>query len=232
MLTRESWGEFDCYLFDIDGTLLHSRDAVHYFALLHCLRGLSGQDLTLEGIPVHGSTDPRIVGDAMRAAGFADAVWKKDLPAALTAMASQVTDRRHEMRVDVLPGVLRTLELLRNRGAVLGVATGNLEAIGWLKVEAGGLREFFSFGSFSDRHEHRRDTFREAKRMGQERCGENATICVVGDTPADVQAARENAMPVIAVSTGIFSGEELRAAGADLCVPTLEELLPAIATTP
>lgn len=227
MLTRENWNQFDCYLFDIDGTLLHSRDAVHYFALLHCLRRLSGKELTLEGIPVHGSTDPRIIGDAMRAAGFADAVWTSKLSTALAAMTDHVAKRRHEMRVDVLSGVHRALDYLQNRGAVLGLATGNLEAIGWLKVEAGGLKDFFSFGSFSDRHEHRRDTFRQAKWMAQERCGEQARICVVGDTPADVEASRENEMQVIAVSTGIFTREELLAAGPDLCVPSLEELLPA-----
>lgn len=232
MLKQENWDQFDCYLFDIDGTLLHSRDAVHYFGLLHCLRGLSGKDLTLDGIPVHGSTDPRIIGDAMRAAGFGDALWKRNLSAALAAMAEHVVDRRHDMRVEVLPGVRRALEHLQGRGAVLGVATGNLEVIGWLKVEAAGLRDFFSFGAFSDRHEHRRDTFQLAQCMARERCGKDATICVVGDTPADVQAAHENGMPVIAVSTGIFSREELMAAGPDLWTSSLEELWPAAAITP
>lgn len=224
MVTIENWDSFDCYLFDIDGTLLHCRDAVHYFAFLDCLRELAGRALTLEGIPVHGSTDPRIVGDAMRAAGFSDESWKPRLPAALAAMAEQVMERRHDLKVEVFPGVHRTLEHLQGRGATLGVATGNLEAIGRLKLEAAGLRDFFSFGSFSDRREYRRETFRHARLMAEEKCGEGARLCVFGDTPADVEAARENEMPVIAVSTGIFSREELMASQPSLCLDGFQDL--------
>ncbi|HET9088343.1 MAG TPA: HAD hydrolase-like protein, partial [Acidobacteriaceae bacterium] len=227
MLTIEDWDSFDCYLFDIDGTLLHCRDAVHYFAFLDCLRELAGRALSLEGIPVHGSTDPRIVGDAMRAAGFPEESWKRRLPAALATMAQQVMDRRHQLQVEVLPGVHRTLQHLQDRGAMLGVATGNLEAIGWLKLEAAGLRDFFSFGSFSDMHEHRHETFRHARVMAEERCGGRARICVLGDTPADVDAARENELPVIAVSTGIFKRKELEACRPGLCLEDLQDLWPA-----
>jgi beta-phosphoglucomutase-like phosphatase (HAD superfamily) len=35
-----NWRAFDAYLFDIDGTLLHSRDGVHYEAYLAAMEGL------------------------------------------------------------------------------------------------------------------------------------------------------------------------------------------------
>jgi phosphoglycolate phosphatase-like HAD superfamily hydrolase len=52
-----------------------------------------------------------------------------------------------------------------------------------------------------------------------------AKICVVGDTPADVLAARANRLPIIAVATGVYSREQLLMEEPDLCLGSFEELL-------
>src|SRR5476649_2727229 len=44
-----NWRGFDAYLFDIDGTLLNSRDAVHYEAFLIAMQELYGRTVGLEG---------------------------------------------------------------------------------------------------------------------------------------------------------------------------------------
>ncbi len=224
-LSVAEWDRYDSYLFDIDGTLLECRDAVHYFAFLECLRNISGKELTLEGVPVHGSTDPKILADALQLAGVPEESWRPLIAAGLKGMAQQVGNNRAQIKAHVLPGVQPVLEHARRRGAVLGVATGNLEAIAWLKLEACGLREFFSFGGFSDDCERRVETFRLASARAKEIAGNDASVCVIGDTPADILAARENGLDVIAVSTGIFSYEELLSHEPDLCIRSLEELL-------
>ena len=61
-----------------------------------------------------------------------------------------MAERRHEMDLMLMPGVEETLSHLARKGALLGVATGNLETIGWIKIEEAGLREWFRFGGFSD----------------------------------------------------------------------------------
>ena len=57
------------------------------------------------------------------------------------------------------------------------------------------------------------------------RAGAHASICVIGDTPADVMAARDNGLAVIAVATGIFSEDELAATAPDLVIASLNQLL-------
>jgi phosphoglycolate phosphatase-like HAD superfamily hydrolase len=47
----------------------------------------------------------------------------------------------------------------------------------------------------------------------------------VGDTPADIAAARKVNTPVIAVATGIHSVEELQKHGPDACVSCCTDLL-------
>jgi phosphoglycolate phosphatase len=52
-----AWDEFDAYLFDIDGTLINCRDAVHYFAFCESLTRIAGRPMNLDGVVAHGNTD-------------------------------------------------------------------------------------------------------------------------------------------------------------------------------
>ena len=72
------------------------------------------------------------------------------------------------------------------------MATGNLEMIGWIKIEEAGLREWFRFGGFSDHFPIRSELIGHAARKARELAGPAASVCVVGDTPRDIEAARAN----------------------------------------
>ena len=89
----------------------------------------------------------------------------------LDAMRNDVLAQREAMQVRVMPGVEETLEHLQAKGAALGVATGNLESIGWLKIELAGLRDWFSFGGFSDRFIVRAEMIGHAAGDGARDCG-------------------------------------------------------------
>lgn len=223
---NRSWDSFDAYLFDIDGTLLHCRDAVHYFAFCEVLTWIAGRPLTLEGVVTHGNTDMGIVRAALRRAGVPDPVWRPRFEEIQRQICERVAAHEQEMCVEVLPQVRETLGALRARGALLGTATGNLREIGTLKLRRAGLLEFFSCPGWSDSFEFRADVFREAVRRARAIAGRTAAICAVGDTPADIRAARENGLFVIAVATGVHSREELQAEGPDWCVSGLGELIP------
>jgi phosphoglycolate phosphatase-like HAD superfamily hydrolase len=105
------------------------------------------------------------------------------------------------------------------------VATGNLEMIGWIKVERAGLREWFRFGGFSDRFPLRSDLVENAAAKARELTNAHASVCVVGDTPRDIEAAHANDLPVIAVATGHFSFDELLEHKPEVCATTLADLL-------
>ena len=218
------WRDFDAYLFDIDGTLLNSRDAVHYDAFLSALRHLSGRALDLQGVTVHGSTDPIILLDALLFAGLAEAEMRAALPGALLRMAAEVESRAAELRPELCPAVPQLLAELKSAGKLLGVTSGNLEPIGWAKLKAAGIAEYFSFGSFSDRNTSREAIFRWGAEQAQS-LTERGRICFVGDTPADIAAARACGFPIIAVATGIYSVVELACGAPELCIPACETLL-------
>ena len=220
------WDAFDAYLFDIDGTLLNCQDAVHYFAFCDALSLVAGRPLNLDGVVTHGNTDGGILRDAFARGGVDEAIWRPRLTEIQNKMGAQVEANRAELRMDVLPGVRALLIHLRSREAVLSTATGNFARIGEAKLKQCELRSFFDLGGYSDGFETRAEVFRAALAAVRERAGQNATVCVFGDTPADVEAAHANGLEVIAVATGIYSRAQLEAEGSELCLSSLEELVP------
>ncbi|MGA2570519.1 MAG: HAD family hydrolase [Terracidiphilus sp.] len=223
------WDGQDAYLFDIDGTLMRSRDRVHYDSVARSVKRVTGFEITLAGVMIHGSTDTAILREACRQAGVPDGVLEGHYDAILDAMRNSVAERREELDPELMPGVMATLRHLAKKGALLGVASGNLEAIGWIKIEAAGLREWFRFGGFSDCFPVRPELVGHAAQKARELAGAGglagARICVVGDTPRDIEAAQANSLPVIAVATGRSSFDELAKFRPDACVSSLADLM-------
>lgn len=219
------WDRQDAYLFDIDGTLMRSRDRVHFNSFAASVERVTGFEITLAGLQLSGNTDTAILREACQQAGIPAEVMAGNMKAILKAMCKLVAEQRDELDPIQLPGVKETLAHLAARDAILGVATGNLEAIGWVKIEKAGLREWFRFGGFSDAFSVRSELVGQAAVKARELAGENAQVCVVGDTPRDIEAARANSLPVIAVATGRFAFDDLLKLEPDVCTTTLADLL-------
>ena len=220
-----AWDGQGAYLFDIDGTLLRSRDRVHVDSFTTTLQKVMGPQVTLEGVSLAGNTDTSILREACEQAGISAEVLEPQLAALVDAICHNVEGRKHEMQPLLMPGVEDTLKHLADRGAILGLATGNLEMIGWIKMERAGLREWFRFGGFSDRFAIRAELVGDAARKARELAGKDASVCVIGDTPRDIEAAHANGLPVISVATGHFSFDELMQHDPEVCTTTLADLL-------
>jgi phosphoglycolate phosphatase-like HAD superfamily hydrolase len=220
------WATADAYLFDIDGTVLNSRDGVHYYAFHHAVQNVFGVSSHIDGVPVHGNTDIGILRAVARREGVSDAEFEAHLPEVMTQMCREVRANASAIRAELCPSIRELLERLHSSGKLLGIVSGNLEPIAWTKLEAAGVRPFFIFGCFSDRNELREDIFRAGIAETKRRLGPAASACVVGDTPSDICAARAVGVPVIAVATGIFTLDQLREADPDVCVSCCTDLLP------
>jgi phosphoglycolate phosphatase len=219
------WNSADAYLFDIDGTILLSKDRTHRYALHQAMHEVFHVETTIDGIAYHGKTDPGILRAALQRVGFSNAIIDAKMPQALEVTRRHAAENIHKFTPTVLPGVPEILEQLHTQGKLLGVSSGNLESIGWIKLEAAGLRHHFQFGSFADQCELRADVFHNAIAEVRRRLGPSATVCFIGDTPDDVQAARQAGGHIIAVGTGIFTPQDLASHGPDACIANCSELL-------
>lgn len=219
-----AWDSYDAYIFDIDGTLLSSAGMVHYHAFQAALRDIYGCERDITEVPLHGNTDIGILRATTRLAGVGDEDFENKLEPALRHIREHARQNRHRITTKLCPSIPELVERLHASGKLLGLATGNLEAIGWMKIEAAGLKQYFDFGAFSDHHEKRADIFAAALAEARRRLGNRARVCFIGDTPADVEAAHRNGCVVIAVATGIHPYEQLLALSPEFCLRCCDEL--------
>ncbi len=124
------------------------------------------------------------------------------------------------------PGVVEALEKLERRGALLGLVTGNLTRIGWRKLDRAGVRQYFRFGAFGELASTRAALARMARRDARARgwIGPETPVALIGDSPADVIAAKKSRLCAIAVRTGIATAHDLAAQGPDFLLPNLRRL--------
>ena len=220
------WDRFAAYLFDIDGTLLNSRDGVHYNAFHSALREVFATEERIDNVAVHGNTDVGILRAVTERAGIGEEEFRRKLPSAIAHLEQHANADRSAMRPEICLGIADLLQALKRRGALLGVVSGNFEPIGWAKLEAAGLRGYFSFGAFCQQDcASRAEIFRAGAAQARALLeGPDRDICVVGDTPADIAAARAASLPVIAVATGIYNQQQLQREQPDLCLGCCAEL--------
>jgi phosphoglycolate phosphatase len=215
----------DAYFFDIDGTLIVSRDLVHWHAMHEAMLQVYGLDANFDGIPYHGKTDVAILRMALNRRGISDAIFYEKLPAALAVVCREVELNAKGFRPDVCPSVPKLLGEIQGLNKLLGVASGNLESVGWNKLSAAGIRDFFVLGSFGDRFELRTAIFDHAVTTARKQLGQGASVCFFGDTPDDIEAARKVNAKVVSVATGVFPLSELAKFGPDLCCNSCDEVL-------
>jgi phosphoglycolate phosphatase-like HAD superfamily hydrolase len=211
-------------LFDIDGTLIHTRGA-GMAAMRNGLRDAFNVTQPTEGIAIHGRTDRGITRDMFLAHGIEDSTenWHRLRDAYLKLLPESLTKRPGVL----LPGVTELLEILTNRDdVVVGLLTGNTQVGARIKLSHFGIDHFFEFGGFGDHHFERDDVAREALAEARRRVIDEIDlerVWVIGDTPADVSCGRAIQAKTVAVITGNHSREELAAAQPDYLADDLTD---------
>lgn len=217
-------------LFDIDGTLLGGMPPTHRQAIIAAAQEVFDLTLSLEQFrATAGRTDTAIAYTALTQAGLKREEIAAGLSAFFRAMAAEFDrSRLDDLRPYLLPHVQPTLAWLEQRGAALGLVTGNLTGIAWSKLRAAGISHYFQCGAFGEEAEARDTLPALAASRAKECFGRaflSAATFVIGDTPFDIACGLACGFRTIAVATGrAHSFEELDGHGPDLLLRHLGEL--------
>ena len=215
-------------LFDIDGTLITSGGAGGVawrkaFDDLYRIPADSGE------FSDAGMTDPE-VGRRTFVAVIGREPSSRELARVLARRLRHLPQAVAESAgYRVLDGVEELLPRLCDEGYLLGLTTGGVEAAAHIKLERAGINRWFSFGGYGSDSADRAELTRCAIKRGGTVLGtklDPRRALVVGDTPLDVDAGHAAGAPVVGVASGHFSKDELRDAGADHVLGSLEEELP------
>jgi phosphoglycolate phosphatase-like HAD superfamily hydrolase len=210
-------------LFDIDGTLLHANGA-GATAIEAAVTSLTGEPATTDGVSFSGRTDPSIFRDVLRENGLSTA--ETTLKTVMDAYVEEAQRALHAENVDRLPGTASLLSLLSQQdNLVPGLVTGNVEPVAYHKLEAAGLAHHFSVGAFGSDHATRSKLPPLAAVRATEQFGHSFSMkdtIVIGDTPCDIDCAKEAGAYSMAVSTGCPTHSDLSSLSPDLLFETLE----------
>ncbi|MEV8635385.1 haloacid dehalogenase-like hydrolase [Streptosporangium sp. NPDC051023] len=218
---------FRVILWDIDHTLVD-------------MRGI-GRDLSAQafervtGVPmrqqakIDGITESVIFQETAKLHGLTSN--REDFERFADALAEAHVLRHADIREQghALPGAAAALDALADLpGVVQTVVTGNVRAVAEIKLQTFGLDRNITWGigAFGEDDDIRAELVRIALKRAAVAFGEAvepADVVLIGDTPADVEAAVQNEVPVVAVATGRSTADDLREAGATCVLPNLRD---------
>lgn len=212
-------------LFDIDGTLIDSGGAGTR-ALNLSFREQFGIKDASYGVSMAGKTDIEIMKTILDEHSLpdTDGALGRLIDSYLKHLYIEINNKARHMK----PGVKIVLETLsKDNGFKLGLLTGNLEAGARIKLKPFGLNRYFPLGAFGSDNIDRNKLLPLAIERFKNTYGRsiNYNDCiVVGDTPRDVLCAKPYGALCIAVATGPYSVEELKAACADLILKDMTDI--------
>jgi phosphoglycolate phosphatase-like HAD superfamily hydrolase len=218
-------------LFDVDGLLITTGGAG--------TRSWSWAFEELYGIPADigefteaGMTDP-VVGRLTFTAVIGHEPSAEELARVVSHYLMRLPEEvAQSSGYRVLDGVEEQLLRLCRDGFLLGITTGAVEAAAHIKLARANLSSFFSFGGYGSDSADRGELTRKAIDRAAQILGaplDPQRVLVVGDTPKDIAAAHAARAIGVGVASGHYSEEELRDAGAEYVLGSLEEDLPGTA---
>jgi phosphoglycolate phosphatase len=214
-------------LFDIDGTLLHSGGCGRAATRL-AVQEVFGTVGLLDKVNFAGKTDWQIILEALRPAGFTAEQVQAALDVYDQAVArhlSQIVDRFPVRPCMGAPEVITALR--SNAQATLGLVTGNMAGLVPIKLRAAGYDpDTFKIGAFGSEGWARTMLPPLALDRARAYTGNDFSperIMIVGDTPGDITCAESIGARTMAVATGPFSVNELRAHHPDHLFETLAD---------
>jgi phosphoglycolate phosphatase len=215
-------------LFDIDGTLITSGGAGAR-SWRYAFEALHGVPADIGSHSEAGETDPFVARKT-----FVGAIGRNPTEEELARIFTMYLRRLSEEVAAsegyrVLTGAQELLTRLSDAGSMLGIVSGAMEGAARVKLGRADLNRYFLFGGYgTDSTDRTTLTTAAIARASLLHASplDPADVSVVGDTPLDVAAAKAAGACAIAVASGRYSVDELRASGADHVIASLADPFP------
>lgn len=212
-------------LFDMDHTLLDvsSFHRKNFLMVLNKLFGITAlEKVVTSGVPMF-----EVMRRFAVAAGISEgSVNAKQAEIERMLVENIQTILPQDLQDFVFPGVVTLLETLHKNKIPVGLITGSLRGVASQVLSRAGLLGYFPLTSFGDDCDHRnqivdRGLVKATWVYGLAR--EAIELVTVGDAPMDIQAGKTFDATTIAVTTGLYSEQDLKAHNPDFIFPNLAD---------
>lgn len=216
-------------LFDIDSTLLVGGKSnwLHRLCFENMFDKIFGvAGVKLDDYETDGKTDRQIIYEILTDKGVSRELIDQKIPEGFRNMIDYFNSHIDEYIPELTPNTIEFLTILKAKGHMCLLLTGNIENIGWSKIEKAGIRPFFEDGAFGDETEKRADLVAVAHQKAEAILNRQVALSelvVIGDTPRDVSCAQSGGVRCVGVATGRYTQSELSEVGADLTIADFKE---------
>lgn len=193
-------------LFDIDGTILNMKKGVSKNIFIDTFFDVYNQKITLDQMPVFsGNTDLQILQQMAQAIGFDGNLIAPKIDQFWELKLERFKHYCTPDYIELIPGVLELItELKSSTDYEIALLTGNSKLNAKQKLSSYELDRYFDCGAFGCDSPVRSDLpplaiDRVNHFVNQDLYSFNNSI-IIGDTLADIKAAKDNGMNVMIVS--------------------------------
>ena len=213
-------------LIDVDWTLIKGGNKPLGDSVDFAIRTVFGILASYTEISIEGKIENEIILEVLVRHGLTREEVIPRLDEIMKARMDYFLQHEDEGNDTPLPGSTEFLRKLKKKNIPVGVLTGVAEPFAWRRLERAGLRQFIDFGAFGNLAFRRTDLIPLAlQRLNVLGVKHALTdLVIIGDTPRDIEAAKEIGIPSIGVATGKYTFDELTQTGADLVIPSLVEI--------
>jgi phosphoglycolate phosphatase len=212
-------------IWDIDGTLLHCGGSGKN-ALEKTFEERYNISKAFDSVQMAGKMDKNILEEALKKNNLSN----EDIHDIISHYGMNLKNELEKNKnFKLLQNIKINLHKLSKDNRIYSViATGNSEEGGILKLKKAGLDEYFTLGSFGNHFSNRGILVKNAiniARFSYDVDFNKENIYMIGDTPDDILAGKENGIQTISVATGGYSKEKLAINKPDYLFDTLPENL-------
>jgi phosphoglycolate phosphatase len=217
-------------LFDVDETLVHTggsgaRSLAWAFEKLH------GVTADIGKYTKPGQTDPQVARETFSAVLGREPAHDELARLYAAYLWHLSDDLWTSQNYHVMDGVEDTLGRMAEAGVIMGIVSGAMEGAARAKIAPVKLGRYFVCGGYGSDSPDRGEVTRLAVAKVSQIYGRaltKAEVCVIGDTPLDIQAAHAANATAVGVASGKYTVQELLAADAEYALGSLTEPFPGL----
>lgn len=206
--------EFNCFIFDFDGTLAHSEPAYRE-SFLHSIRLHTGLEIDDDEFRDFWNVTPHEVLSR----------YSSEMLEEMLVSFEEHYYANHHHHLTAYEGIADLLETLNSRGAHIAVVSLKPRRAGELEIDFTGLRPLIELSVWGDEVEKPKPEPDGVLRAINAFGVEPSTTLVIGDSPADIIMGRAAGARTAAALWGGSTRERLLAEFPDLTLESPRDLL-------
>jgi pyrophosphatase PpaX len=200
-------------IFDLDGTVVDSVELI-IVSFQHAIREVLGREVSREEAVAWVG---RPLSEQME-------MFSPEHAEELVEVYREFNHREHDRMLRLYEGIRQLLEDLRAAQVKVGLVTSKSRYTTQMAFDLTGIEGYFEASVCADESAGNKPSPAPVLACLEQLGIGSESAAYIGDSPADIQAARAAGVAAIAVSWGVFAAERLAAEKPDLLVHTIPEL--------